>query len=167
MAFLDHAFDVNELPVSDNNYDPIPEGWYNVRIVSAEIKATKSGTGQYISIRYDIIGPSHQGRQVFGTLNIKNDSQKAEEIGRQQLGSLMRAIGLARVTDTDQLINGELQVKLAIKRDEQYGDKNEIKAFKATTTSQLPQASGVIAAHVATGEKNATVSQSAPPWAKK
>lgn len=167
MAFLDTAFDVNELPVSENNYDPIPEGWYNVRIVSAEIKATKSGTGQYISIRYDIIGPSHQGRQVFGTLNIKNDSQKAEEIGRQQLGSLMRAIGLARVTDTDQLINGELQVKLSIKRDEQYGDKNEIKAFKATTPNQLSQTPGVIAAHVAVGEKNATVSQAAPPWAAK
>ena len=167
MAFLDTAFDVNELPVGDNNYDPVPEGWYNARIVSAEIKATKSGTGQYINIRYDIIGPSHQGRQVFGTLNIKNDSAKAEEIGRQQLGSLMRAIGLARVTDTDQLINGELQIKLSIKRDEQYGDKNEIKAFKSTSPNQLPQTPGVIAAHVAVGEKNATVSQSTPPWAKK
>ena len=161
MAFLDHAFDVNELPVSDNNYDPIPEGWYNVRIVSAEIKATKSGTGQYISIRYDIIGPSHQGRQVFGTLNIKNDSQKAEEIGRQQLGSLMRAIGLARVTDTDQLINNELQVKLAIKRDEQYGDKNEIKAFKAINGSAAPMPQSSAPAPAA--QSNAA---SAPPWAK-
>ena len=160
MAFLDTAFDVNELPVSENNYEPIPEGWYNVRIVSAEIKATKSGTGQYISIRYDIIGPSHQGRQVFGTLNIKNDSQKAEEIGRQQLGSLMRAIGLARVTDTDQLINGELQVKLSIKRDEQYGDKNEIKAFKATNGSAAPMPQTSAPAPTA----NASA---APPWAKK
>lgn len=163
MAFLDTAFDVNELPVGDN-YDPIPEGWYNVRIVSAEIKATKSGTGQYISIRYDIIGPSHQGRQVFGTLNIKNDSQKAEEIGRQQLGSLMRAIGLARVTDTDQLINGEMQIKLSIKRDEQYGDKNEIKAFKAVNGSAAPMP---VAPQQASAPAPAANASSAPPWAKK
>lgn len=167
MAFFDQAFDINELPVSDNNYVPITEGWYNVRITEATIKATKKGDGQYISIRYDIVGPAHQGRVVYGTVNIKNASPKAEEIGRQQLGSLMRAIGLTRVTDTDQLINGELQVKLAIKRDENYGDKNEIKAYKANSGGALP---GVIDAHVAVGEKDATVQQSSasvPPWAAK
>ena len=160
MAFFDQAFDINELPVSDNNYDPIPKGWYNVRITEAQIKATKKGDGQYISIRYDIIGPAHQGRVVYGSINIKNDSQKAEEIGRQQLGNLMRAIGLTRVTDTDQLINGELQVKLAIKRDEQYEDKNEIKAYKANVGGALPQASAPAAAP----QSSPTA---APPWAKK
>lgn len=160
MAFLDHAFDVNELPVSDNNYDPLPEGWYNCRIVEATIKQTKSGTGQYISIRYDVTGPSHQGCQVFGTLNIKNDSQKAEEIGRQQLGQLMRAIGLARVTDTDQLINGELQIKLSIKRDEQYGYKNEIKAFKAINASAAPMPQATVSGPAAQAS-------AAPPWANK
>lgn len=160
MAFLEHAFDVNELPVSDTNYEVLPEGWYNTRITEAKIKATKKGDGQYIAVRYDIIGPSHQGRVVFGNINVKNSSPKAEEIGRQQLGNLMRAIGLTRVTDTDQLINGELQIKLSIKRDEEYGDKNEIKAFKSMNGGSLPQASAP-----------ATVQQSspaaAPPWAKK
>ena len=92
MAFLEHAFDVNELPVSDTNYEVLPEGWYNTRITEAKIKATKKGDGQYFAVRYDIIGPSHQGRVVFGSINIKNSSPKAEEIGRQQLGNLMRAI---------------------------------------------------------------------------
>ena len=161
MAFFDQAFDINELPVGDNNYEPIPEGWYNVRITEATIKATKKGDGQYISVRYDIIGPAHQGRVVFGTINIKNASPKAEEIGRQALGNLMRAIGLTRVTDTDQLINGELQIKLAIKKDEQYGDKNEIKAYKANVGGALPQAT---APTTAQPQANAA---STPPWAKK
>ena len=170
MAFLEHAFDVNELPVSDTNYEVLPEGWYNTRITEAKIKATKKGDGQYFAVRYDIIGPSHQGRVVFGNINIKNSSPKAEEIGRQQLGSLMRAIGLTRVTDTDQLISGTLQIKLSVKQDETYGDKNEIKGFKAVSTGSMP---GVIAAHVAVGESQATVQQSAPaaasvpPWAAK
>ena len=162
MAFLDEAFDVNELPVSDTNYEVLPEGWYNTRITEAKIKATKKGDGQYIAVRYDIIGPSHQGRVVFGNINIKNSSPKAEEIGRQQLGNLMRAIGLTRVTDTDQLINGELQIKLSIKRDEEYGDKNEIKGFKSMNGGALPQASAPAAA-----PQSSPAAASVPPWATK
>ena len=171
MAFLDTPFDVNELPQGDSNYELVPAGWYNATITKAEIKSTKAGTGQYIAIRYDITGPSHQGRVCFGNLNIKNPNSQAEEIGRKQLGEVMRAIGLARVTDTDQLIGGSLQIKISIKEaDGQYEASNEIKGFKAINGSQPPmpaQNNGVLAAHVAVGEKVATVSTSAPPWAKK
>jgi len=164
MAFLDEAFDVNSLPQSDNNFDPLPAGWYTTKIAGAEIKATKNGTGQYISVRYDIIGPSHQGRVVFGNINIKNANPKAEEIGRQQLGEIMRAIGLTRVTDTDQLIGGNVQIKLSVKQDETYGDKNEIKGFKAVTGGAMPTAS--VPQEFAQQAQSAPAA-SAPPWATK
>ena len=97
MSFLGETISVNDLPVSEaGNYDPLPAGWYTAHISGAEIKATKAGDGSYIAVRYDITGPSHQGRVVFGNLNIRNASAKAEEIGRQQLGDIMRAIGLAK-----------------------------------------------------------------------
>lgn len=166
MAFLEEAFDVNSLPQSDNNYELVPAGWYNATITKAEIKPTKAGTGQYIAIRYDITGPSHQGRVVFGNLNIKNPNPKAEEIGRQQLGDVMRAIGLTRVTDTDQLISGSLQIKVAVKEsDGQYEASNEIKGFKAINGSQPPMP----AATQAPAAQSAPAAQasSAPPWAKK
>lgn len=163
MAFLDQEFDVNELPQSDKNFDPLPAGWYQAKINGAEIKTTKNGTGQYIAVRYDITGPSHQGRVVYGNLNIKNANPKAEEIGRQQLGELMRSIGLARVTDTDQLIGGDLQIKLAVKKDEEYGDKNEIKGFKAINGSQPPMP----ASAPAQSAPSQPAAASAPPWAKK
>ena len=162
MAFLDEAFDVNSLPQSDNNFDPLPAGWYTTKIAGAEIKATKNGTGQYISVRYDIIGPSHQGRVVFGNINIKNANPKAEEIGRQQLGEIMRAIGLTRVTDTDQLIGGNVQIKLSVKQDETYGDKNEIKGFKAVTGGAMPTAS--VPQEFAQQAQSAPAA-SVPPWA--
>jgi len=131
MAFLGDTFDAADLPEGNSSYDPIPAGWYTTTITDAELRDTKNGTGQYIAIRYDITGPEHQGRVVFGNLNIKNASQKAEEIGRQQLGELMRSIGLARVTDTDELIGGQLQIKVSIRKSEEYGDQNEVKGFKA------------------------------------
>jgi hypothetical protein len=167
MAFIGETFDVNELPQSTGGiYDPLPSGWYFATIAKAELTPTKDGSGQYIKLRYDITGPSHQGRVVFGNLNIKNASAKAEEIGRQQLGEVMRAIGLAKVTDTDQLIGGSLQIKLDVRAaTEQYAAQNEVKGFKSITGSApaflTPQASAPF------DSAPANSSKSAPPWAKK
>ena len=67
---------------------------------------------------------------LFSNLNIRNQSAKAEEIGHWQLGAVMRAIGLATIEDTDQLIGGTLIVKVDIRTSEQYGAQNEVKAYK-------------------------------------
>jgi hypothetical protein len=163
MAFLTETFDINELPVGNsNNFEPLPAGWYTCTISQAELKATKAGNGQYIKLRYDITGPSHQGRVVFGNLNIKNANPKAEEIGRQQLGEIMRAIGLAKVTDTDQLIGGEIAIKLDIKQDAQYGASNEVRGFKSMSGSAAPSVPSAPASAPA-----AAAGKAAPPWAKK
>ncbi len=171
MAFLSQSFAVDELPQgSGGNFEPLPAGWYQATITSAELKKTKAGTGEYIAIRYDILGPTHQGRVVFGNLNIANPNQKAEEIGRQQLRELMVAIGLNSVSDTDQLIGGSLSIKLDIKSDEQYGDKNEVRGFKAAGGgSAAPKVAAVpsFAAAHATAPAAPAVAKAAPPWAKK
>ena len=165
MAFLNEEFNVNEMPQGNGSFEPLPAGWYTATISQSELKDTKAGNGQYIKLRYDITGPSHQGRVVFGNLNIKNANPKAEEIGRQQLGDIMRAIGLAKVTDTDQLIGGQIAIKLEVKEDAQYGASNEVKGFKSVSGSAAPAAA-------ATPAKDSTPApakpaRAAPPWAKK
>jgi len=162
MAFLDEEFSVDSLPVGTNNFEPLPEGWYNATITGAEIKATKSGDGKFIACKYTITGPSHQGRVIFGNLNIKNASTKAEEIGRQQLGEIMRAIGLGKVSDTDQLIGGNLGIKLVVKTGEYAG--NEVKGFRALGGSAPSVASSVPFSKAA---PSAAPIKAAPPWAKK
>ena len=158
MAQLDETFSADALPVSDRNFEPLPAGWYSAVVNGAEIKVTKAGTGKYIAVRYDITGPTHQGRVVFGNLNIKNPNPTAEKIGREQLGEIMRAIGLATVQDTDQLIGGQLMVKLDVRESEQYGASNDVKAFKAN--GSVPPAAAKAAASAASGK-------AAPPWIKK
>jgi hypothetical protein len=165
MAFLDQEFNVADMPVSTSSFDPLPEGWYNVTIAGAELKSTKAGNGQYIAVKYQVTGPTMQGRVVFGNLNIKNPNQKAEEIGREQLGQIMRATGLAKVTDTDMLIGGQLAIKLSIRRDEQYGDSNDVKGFKALAGS-VPAAMPSTPFNAAPAPA-AAPAKAAPPWAKK
>ena len=163
MGNLNQEFNVNDLPQS-TSYDVLPEGWYSATISKADVTPTKDGTGQYIKVRYDITGPTHQGRAVFANINIRNASSKAEEIGRQQLGDIMRAIGLTKVTDSDQLIGGNLQIKVSIRpASGQYGESNEVKAFKALS-------GGAPVAHKpAAGPNNYAAAKSgagAPPWVK-
>lgn len=138
MAFLGETFNVGDAPDIQNEFLPIPAGWYTATISAAELRDTKAGTGNYISIRFDVTGPAHEGRVVFTNLNLKNPNPKAEEIGRAQLDSLMRAIGLSSVEDTDQLIGGTCSIKCSIRLSEEWGDSNEIKAYKAIDGSTPP-----------------------------
>jgi hypothetical protein len=155
---LDETFDVAALPVSDRNFEPLPAGWYDATISNAEIMATKISTGKYIKVRYDINGPTHQGRVVFGNLNVRNPNPKAEEIGRQQLGEIMRAIGLTSLKDTDQMIGGNLSIKLDIRISEQYGNSNEVKGFRALPGASAPAPKPAAAT---------TNVKASPPWIKK
>ena len=163
MAFLDQAFNLEELPVStQNNFEPLPEGWYTATITGADIKTTKAGNGQYINAKYTIIGPTHQGRIVFGMINIKNPNPQAEEIGRQQLGEIMRAIGLTKVSDTDQLIGGGLSIKLKISpANGSYEASNSVTSFKALAGGipAIPKPSPMATQSPSTDK--------APPWAVK
>lgn len=159
MANLGKAFNVNEMPESENNFEPIPAGWYSCTIGGAELKDTKAGTGQYIAVRYNVTGPTHEGRVIFGNLNIRNPNPKAQEIGLQQLGDMMRAIGLASVEDTDQLIGGQLSIKVKIREASGgYDASNDVSAFKALKGGAAPMAKAA--------PTQAAPAAGAPPWAK-
>jgi hypothetical protein len=147
---LDEVFTLESVPASTTSYDAIPAGMYEATIANAELKDSKSG-GKYINVRYDITGPSNAGRVVFGMLNVSNPNPKAEEIGRQQLGELIRAIGLDKLSDTDQLIGGQLTIKLTVENSEKYGEQNRVAGFR----------------QLAKGASKPAASINTPPWQKK
>ena len=136
---LDEVFTLDSVPASTTNYDALPAGLYEATIANAEIKDSKSG-GKYINVRDDITGPSHAGRVIFGMITIANANPKAEEVGRQQLGDLIRAIGLDKLADTDQLIGGQLIIKLDVETSEQYGEQNRVRGFRSANKASKPAA---------------------------
>jgi hypothetical protein len=162
MAFLTESFDVATLPENTSGFDPLPAGWYQATITSTDLKDTKAGNGQYIKLRYDIVGPTHQGRVVFGNLSIRNPNPKAEEIGRQQLRDIMLAGGLKHLQDTDELVGISLEIKLEIRNDPQYGASNEVKGHKALNAGGAPRP-----APAAPAAAQAPAGRGSPPWAKK
>lgn len=166
MAYLGQTFNVaDHVPSSP---DPVPAGWYTAKITDAKVKDTKAGTGNFLEVTFSIIGPSYEGRCVWGRFNLKNPNPQAEQIGQAQFMDMARAIGLEVVDDSDQLLGGELDIKVTVKKgDEQYSDSNDVKGFKAlqgmTVITQKPVQKPT-PQPVGAG---APAKAATPPWAKK
>ena len=160
---FDNPFDVAELPKSENDYSLIPDGWYSAVIKTAEIKSAKSG-GKYISVRFNITGDKQAGRGVFANINIRNPNMEAEKIGLQQLGDVVRSVGIiGKLMDTDQLIGGQLNIKVATRKSEKYGEQNEVKGYKPLMKMPLTAESVPEELKSASAPKSSSV----PPWAAK
>ena len=166
MTRLNQTYNVNDLP-EGNNFEPIPPGWYNVTIVDVELKETKAGTGEYLAFQFTVDNEQYSNRVIFTNLNISNPSPKAEEIGRRQLGDVARAIGIVTVTDTEDFINKSLLIKDSIKKDDYFGDRNEVKAFKRLENlrAQAPQQSQQSQRQPRQQrQQQAQQQKSTPPW---
>jgi len=149
MSFFEQEFVLGQnIENTQDEYTPVTPGWYSARIVEAELKDTKAGTGQYIKVRFQLDG----SRGVYHNFNIKNANPKAEDIGKQQLGQWMAASNAGRLKGPDDMLGHSCQVKVAIKDDPQYGPQNVIKAFKKGEAG---------------GESPKPQSKDVPPWMAK
>lgn len=129
MAAFDKPIIAKE--ITKDTFVPIPEGWYSAIIKEVDIKDTKAGTGKYLKMKFIITGPTHKNSVIFNMVNFKNANPVAERMGMQQLARIMNACGLAHVNDSDQFIGLDLDIQVTIKKDEQYGDQNEVKSVRA------------------------------------
>jgi hypothetical protein len=137
MALLDEEYKTDSLP-KQSSFDPIPEAKYPFEIHGAEVKKTKDGHGKYISLQCAVLGGPYNARIIFSSITLKNANEKAVEIGQQQLGSLLRAAGLAVLKDTDQLLGKRFEGKVKIKKSQGYDDKNEISSYAALPGAAAP-----------------------------
>jgi hypothetical protein len=146
MAKLNQTYNINDLPDDESSGDfmSLPAGDYHVRITQADIQPTRAGDGQLIKLRLDVLGPTYQGRVLFKHINIQNRNADAERIGRKELRSIMTALGLTQLTDTDQLINRQMLVKVKVikSKNPEYGDangnENTVSGYGAITGSVVP-----------------------------
>lgn len=156
MVELSRVFNPAEVDPQDNNFDPLPSGWYPAIIDETAQKSTKAAErGEnddwYVNLRYSIVGERYANRKVFQMLNLQNQSQQAMEIAYRQLSSICHAIGSGPIKNTDQLKNMPMSIHLkmvpAINDDqgnEKYAAKNEVNGWQslddATAAPDTPAA---------------------------
>lgn len=128
------------------DFDVIPPGDYPIEIEKSEMKPTKkvdangSPVGHYLELTCKIlalpgnatgmVGQTAVGRKVWDRLNIDNPSQVAVEIALRSLAALGQALGLANITDTQQVVGGKCIACIKAK-----DDNNEIRTYKPLATA--------------------------------
>lgn len=168
MAFLG-GFDASQVEPT-RAFEPVPAGKYVAVIVASEFKPTKSGTGQYLELRLQIVDGEHKGRQFWERLNLQNPNPTAVENAKGTLSAICRAVGVMAPQDSAELHDHPIQIKIVCKKDAGTGEiRNEIKGYEklggngggfgAGTAFTPPSGSQAAAAPAPAVRKSA-------PWAK-
>ena len=147
------GFDANEVePMTD--FEPIPAGKYAAVITESEFKETKSGTGQYLQLTFQVIEGPHTNRFLWARLNLDNPNATAVAIAKAELSAICRAVGVMAPKDSIELHNLPLVIHVRCKQRQDTGDLvNEIKGY--SRKEQAPVAAAAAATSVST-----------PPWSR-
>ena len=125
-----NGFDANTVEPSQS-FDPIPTGKYIAAITESELKATKSGAGQYLQLTFDIIDGQYKGRKLWARPNLNNPNSKTVQIARGELSAICRAVGVMQPRDSTELHNLPLSIKVVCKNRKDTGEiVNEIKGYE-------------------------------------
>lgn len=137
-----YNFNAEEVEPS-SSYEPIPAGWYQAIISSSEMKATRDGYGEYLSLTLQIIEGNYQNRLVFARLNLKNANDVAVDIAKKDLAAICRAVGVMSPQASEELHDKPLMIKVKVRAAQgEYDASNDVAGYKAVeggTTSPVQQ----------------------------
>ena len=151
-----YNFNAEEVEPS-SSFDPIPAGWYQAIISNSEMKATRDGYGEYLSLTLQIIDGQYENRLVFARLNLKNANDKAVDIARKDLAAICRAVGVMSPQASEELHDIPLMIKVKVRpASGEYEASNDIGGYKAVEGANLTPA-----------PKAASKPQTPPPAATK
>lgn len=135
-----YNFDASTIEPS-SSYDPIPAGWYQAIISSSEMKPTRDGYGEYLSLTLQVIEGQYENRLVFARLNLKNANDKAVDIARKDLAAICRAVGVMSPQSSEELHDIPLMIKVKIRAAQgEYDASNDVCGYKAAEGANLTPA---------------------------
>jgi DhnA family fructose-bisphosphate aldolase class Ia len=162
----DLNFNANEVKPSAPN-DPIPVGWHKMAIVASERKKTADGKGSYLVLEHVVLDGEYKGKKAWARLNLENVNEKTVAIAQAQLSAICHAAGVLKITNSGQLHNIPMLVKLSIKQSEGFDPQNEFKGWKPLTGEVPAGIPAANAAAAAAAPTTAPAAANAPAWAKK
>ena len=123
----------------NTSYEPIPAGWYQAIISSSEMKATRDGYGEYLSLTLQIIEGNYQNRLVFARLNLKNANDVAVDIAKKDLAAICRAVGVMSPQASEELHDKPLMIKVKVRAAQgEYDASNDVAGYKAVEGNDKP-----------------------------
>lgn len=144
MAALDDDYDQTAEPSA--GFDTMPEHECVAQVIESDKKTTTAGTGKYIALTWEIIEGPYKGRRIWTNFNIKNPSEKAQQIGNAEFAAVRLAMFGSKdkvIKDTNELHNLPCRLKIGCRKRKDTGAmENHVKKFSplsGATTSEVPK----------------------------
>lgn len=124
-----HNFNANHVEPT-TEFEAIPAGKYLAMITDSETKPTKSGSGSYLQLTFQILDGEYKGRFLWARLNLNNPNATAVQIAKAELSAICRATGVMTPGDSVELHNLPLFITVRCRKRPDTGDvSNEIKGY--------------------------------------
>lgn len=135
-----------------DEFSVLPKGKYDTIVSKTDYKIADSGR-ETIELQFKIINGAYVGRLIFASITMaqplnpnlpideaETKRNQALSIGEKTLNSLMTAVDLAILDDTNDFLNKKVtvEVKVTPARGE-YAERNDIVRFHEYTGDTLPQ----------------------------
>lgn len=127
------SFDASSVPPSTERTLIPADTEVLAHITDSELKPMTSGNGTKLSLTFTIIDGEYKNRKIWDDLNVQHSNPETQKIAQQDLSSLCVAVGVINLTDTVQLHNKPVKLKLKIRKDPGYNPKNVVSAYKPAT----------------------------------
>lgn len=132
LGFGDSGFDATA-PENQSDRSVVPAGTYTAIIAASEKVATKDGKGQYLKLQWQIVRGEFINRVIFQNVNLwlAPEKDQAIKIARGQMSEICRACGVLTPKDSSELHGKACDIKVKVRKSDQYSDQNEISGVKA------------------------------------
>ncbi len=123
--------DIDEFANETSTFEPLPAGWYPVRVT--DVEKTLSSKGDDIEIVHFTTENGRRLRHYIATYLERSDPKKFETV-EKIAGQIGKACGLTGQVETKDFIGRSLEVRVEID-----GSYNKVKSFRRSVQSP-PQA---------------------------
>jgi hypothetical protein len=135
--FTFSASDFPDTMEGGGTYKELAPGEYLAEIIDTDMSPTKAGTGEKLTLQFEVIEGDCAGTYIWHNLNIENPSQQAVEISKRQLAQICRAVGMEGFQQHGELFAKRCVIVVAMgKANNDYPSKPEIRGWKPAIQPQ-------------------------------
>ncbi len=161
MVALPRAVDVEKEAREGGSIVCIDDGRYPAVVISSELKQNSKGTGSMVCLKTIITSGKYKDTEFVEHLNIIHPKDQTVLIAMQTLANIGKAVGLASITDTNQLHNKPYVIEVKQKQRKNFinNDGEEVDMtgkFESVIVKRLPTSTGQ-AAHPAASSQQPQV----------
>jgi hypothetical protein len=111
---------------TSDNFELMPEGWYQAVITASDEDSNSKGNGRFIKLEFTIGSGQYSGKVISMWINYVHSTAKAQEIALKQLARLMEIVRVpSPLKDTAQFHGKSLEIQVGID-----GTYNRVEGFR-------------------------------------